>query len=77
MNNETKRGRGRPRGSKSFVNVSLEELSDIFSSRQNIPVSRVWLETLGVRVNEEKKKAITIQKQEKEPEEKIKMQLKP
>jgi hypothetical protein len=39
------RGRGRPKGSKSFINVCLSELNELFRKTQNVPVSRVWLET--------------------------------
>jgi len=52
MNNtETvKRGRGRPAGSTSFVNVSLTDLDQFVGTSSAIPVSRVWLQKMGLTV---------------------------
>ena len=47
---DTKRGRGRPKGGKSFVNVKMSDLDNLFGKQQNIPVSRVWLEKLNISV---------------------------
>jgi hypothetical protein len=44
--------RGRPKGGTSFVNLTLEQLNDLFGRRQSIPVSRVWLEKLDIVVEE-------------------------
>ena len=44
MNTQTKQGRGRPKGSYSFVAVTLEELNQRFSPKQTIQIGRVWLE---------------------------------
>ena len=53
MNNTstvTKRGRGRPAGSTSFVNVSLADLDQFVGTSSAIPVSRIWLEKMGLTV---------------------------
>jgi len=73
MNNEV-RGRGRPKGSKSFINVRLSELNELFRKTQNVPVSRVWLENLNIDIKEENKTEVKNQKQELE--DKIHMTLK-
>ena len=44
--------RGRPKGAKSFVNVEIETLTKYFGAKQHIPVSRVWLEKLNIKVND-------------------------
>ena len=44
--------RGRPKGSKSFVNVDMETLGEYFGAKQHIPVSRVWLEKMNIIVND-------------------------
>jgi len=43
--------RGRPKGGTSFVNLTLEQLNDLFGRRQSIPVSRVWLEKLDIVID--------------------------
>jgi len=52
MNNITsvKRGRGRPVGSTSFVNVSLADLDQFIGTKSAIPVSRVWLQKMNLTV---------------------------
>jgi len=44
--------RGRPKGGTSFVNVSLEQLNDLFGRKHSIPVSRVWLEKNNIMVDD-------------------------
>jgi hypothetical protein len=46
--NETpiKKGRGRPAGGTSFVNVSIADLKRF--GEIPVPVSRVWLEKMGL-----------------------------
>lgn len=46
----TKRGRGRPAGSTSFVNVSVADLEQFVGTSSAIPVSRVWLEKMGLTI---------------------------
>lgn len=43
-----KRKPGRPKGAKSFVQISLEQLNALLPPCVEIPVSRVWLESLGL-----------------------------
>jgi hypothetical protein len=74
MENKETRGRGRPKGSKSFINTSLSQLNELFRKTQNIPVSRVWLENLNIDVKEENKTEVKNQKIEEEN--KIQMTLK-
>lgn len=52
MNNPTivKRGRGRPAGSTSFINVSLSDLEQFVGSASAIPVSRIWLQKQNVTI---------------------------
>lgn len=53
MNNTStvvKRGRGRPAGSTSFVNVSLADLDQFVGTASAIPVSRIWLQKLGLTI---------------------------
>ena len=53
MNNTTiitKRGRGRPAGSTSFINVSLADLEQFVGVGSAIPVSRVWLQKQNVTI---------------------------
>ena len=45
-------GRGRPAGSTSFVNVSLADLEQFVGNGSAIPVSRVWLEKMGLTVQQ-------------------------
>mgnify|MGYP003135555049 CR=1 FL=1 len=42
-----KAGSGRPKGSSSFIQISLQELSGLFRAEDKIKVSRVWLENKG------------------------------
>jgi len=44
-----KKGRGRPTGGTSFVNVSISDLKRF--GEIPVPVSRVWLEKMGLTVN--------------------------
>ena len=53
MNNTstvTKRGRGRPAGSTSFVKVSVADLEQFVGTSSAIPVSRIWLEKMGLTI---------------------------
>lgn len=51
---QTKRGRGRPKGATSFVNLNMNQLKDYVGEYQAIPVSRVWLEKMGIDIVEQK-----------------------
>jgi hypothetical protein len=50
MNSKTKRGRGRPKGAKSFVNIQMAQLRAVIPDGAVVPVSRVWIENLGLPV---------------------------
>ena len=43
-------GSGRKKGSKSFTSMAFSELSKICGQETVIPVSRVWLEKMGVKI---------------------------
>lgn len=45
-----KAGSGRKKGSKSFTQMAFAELSKICGQETVIPVSRVWLEQMGVKI---------------------------
>ena len=45
-----KKGSGRKKGAKSFVNVTLTDLQKFCGSAAVIPVSRVWLEQMGAAI---------------------------
>lgn len=47
MNNNTKRKRGRPAGSTSFIRVKLTDLVGHLGSNGNVVVSKKWLEDIG------------------------------
>lgn len=51
MNNTSivKRGRGRPVGATSFVNVSVADLVQFFNDAP-VPVSRIWLEKMNLTI---------------------------
>jgi hypothetical protein len=63
--------RGRPKGGTSFTNISLEQLNELFGSKQSIPISRVWLERLDIKVAKESPIEIQSQKKASQPSEKI------
>ena len=39
--------RGRPKGSKSFIKICLDQLNNMLPSNSTIPVSRVWVDKLN------------------------------
>jgi len=45
---KAKLSRGRKKGGVCFVTVTLKELNSIFKAGASIPVSRVWVEELGL-----------------------------
>ena len=53
-----KAGSGRKKGSKSFTRMTFSELSKICGSETIVPVSRVWLEQMGIKVTEDAEKQI-------------------
>ena len=67
--------RGRPKGGTSFVNINLEQLSDLVGRRQSIPVSRVWLEKLNIIVDSAPSAVITSNEAPTEEASKIEIKL--
>ena len=51
MNYETKRGRGRPKGSTSLTKVRLADLMSQLPTGANIVVGKKWLEDMGLEIN--------------------------
>lgn len=49
MNTETKT-RGRPKGARSTVSITLRQLNDLFPLDTAVPVGSVWLREYGVSV---------------------------
>ncbi len=47
-----KSGSGRKKGATSFVKVPFLDLKDYIGEKTPIPVSRVWLESLGIHTND-------------------------
>ena len=50
MNEPKKKQRGRPKGSTSFVRVSISDLLGAVGSKSNVVVSKKWLEEIGLTV---------------------------
>ena len=50
MNEPKKKQRGRPKGSTSFVRVSMSDLLGAVGSKSNVVVSKKWLEEIGLTV---------------------------
>ena len=50
MNEPKKKRRGRPKGSTSFVRVSMSDLLGAVGSKSNVVVSKKWLEEIGLTV---------------------------
>lgn len=60
MNNQQeKRGRGRPKGSTSFVKIRLGDLTGYLGLEASAVVSRKWLNEMGIDVEEKPKKVLT------------------
>jgi len=49
-----KKGSGRKKGATSFSNVTITDLENYIGKGTPIPVSRDWLENLGIEVVENK-----------------------
>ena len=45
-----KKGSGRPRGSTSFLSVSLEDLQNFVGPETLIPVRKVWLHEVAIQL---------------------------
>ena len=58
-----KTGSGRPKGSKSFINVSLEELQKFVGENTLIPVRKVWLHEVAIQLMDKVEKDSPAHKQ--------------
>jgi len=52
MSNTTKRGRGRPKGSTSFISIKLADLINNLGPNANVSVSKKWLDSIGIEIQE-------------------------
>jgi hypothetical protein len=50
--NQATRGRGRPKGSTSFVKIKLSDLTGHLGHNAPVMVSKKWLEQVGIMVDE-------------------------
>jgi hypothetical protein len=66
--NATKKGRGRPKGSTSFVKVSVSDLMRYIGKDSTIMVSRKWLKDMGIEVGENNKTKVVTPVTEQEPQ---------
>lgn len=48
----TVKRRGRPVGATSFVNVAISDLEQFVGASSAIPVSRIWLQKMGLTVQQ-------------------------
>ena len=65
-----KQGSGRKKGANSFVNVRLADLQKFCGSATLIPISRVWLESMGASITEANQTKVSVS-QEPQEEQKI------
>lgn len=72
MNNEIKKQKGRPKGAKSLVNITLRQLNELFPLDASVPVGAIWLREYGVTV--QSAAPIVVQEAEPEVEEEEKIQ---
>jgi hypothetical protein len=66
-----KQGSGRKKGANSFVNVKLADLEKFCGSASLVPISRVWLESMGASITEANQTKVSVSQEPKEVEEKI------
>jgi hypothetical protein len=62
-----KRGRGRPAGATSFVNVGIADLEQFIGVKSAIPVSRVWLQKMGLTVQQIERTISEVQGEDSSP----------
>ena len=66
-----KRGSGRRKGANSFVNIRVSDLEQFCGKNTLIPISRVWLESMGASITESYPTIVSVSQEPKEVEEKI------
>lgn len=71
MSDTAKRGRGRPKGSTSFVKVRLSDLTANLGPNANVAVSKKWLEDIGFELDQPSAPVISSAQEESTPEETI------
>lgn len=57
----SKKGRGRPAGSTSFVRINISDLIDAVGKNARIVVSKKWLEEIGLTIESPAPKLIATQ----------------
>lgn len=80
MNNSAqtqKRGKGRPDGSTSFIRVSLAGLNDLIGPKGSVVVSKKWLDSIGIAVEEVEKSFIRAEQEPTEEQTKIEFAITP
>jgi len=68
MSNTPKRGRGRPKGSTSFISIKLADLINNLGPNANVSVSKKWLDSVGIEIQESSTPSLTISSVTDEPE---------
>jgi hypothetical protein len=66
-----KKGSGRRKGANSFVNVRLADLEKFCGSASLVPISRVWLESMGASITEANQTKVSVSQEPQEEEQKI------
>tara|TARA_B100001057_G_scaffold381173_1_gene387000 strand:+ start:173 stop:409 length:237 start_codon:yes stop_codon:yes gene_type:complete len=68
MSNTTKRGRGRPKGSTSFISIKLADLINNLGPNANVSVSKKWLDSVGIEIQESSAPSMVVSSITDEPE---------
>jgi len=68
MSNTPKRGRGRPKGSTSFVSIKLADLINNLGPNANVSVSKKWLDSVGIEIQESSAPSMVVSSITDEPE---------
>ena len=66
-----KQGSGRRKGANSFVNVRLADLEKFCGAASLVPISRVWLESMGASITEAKQTKVSVSQASQAEEQKI------
>ena len=66
-----KQGSGRRKGANSFVNIRVSDLEQFCGKNTLIPISRVWLESMGASITEAKQTKVSVSQASQEEEQKI------